>query len=121
MRDPVAAGAIDPTAVAAAEANMLSVGATRKAKHVLEALCDPTRLKIVRALSDTALAASDIARVIERSRAGTSQHLKVLRDVGAVTTARDGNVIRYRLSEAVAAEVLGDIGRVFDKLETGAA
>lgn len=120
MGMPVSDKAIDPEAVAVAEQNMLSKEAEAAAKRVLDSLCDPTRLRIVRALRDTSLPASDIARVIERSRAATSQHLKVLRDAKAVVPTRDGNVVRYALSGHVTAEILADIGRSFDRLETSA-
>jgi ArsR family transcriptional regulator, lead/cadmium/zinc/bismuth-responsive transcriptional repressor len=110
-------GPIDPPAVAAAEQSVFDQDTERRARRILEALCDPTRLKIVRALTETPLAASDLARVIQRSRAATSQHLKVLRDVEAVTATRQGNVVRYRLSENVNADVLEDIGKAFTRLE----
>ncbi|HEX4743767.1 MAG TPA: metalloregulator ArsR/SmtB family transcription factor [Candidatus Limnocylindria bacterium] len=113
-------GPIDPKAVKTAEENMLSRDAEARARQILESLCDPTRLKIVRALRDTPLAASDIARVINRSRAATSQHLKVLRDVKAVVPSRQGNVVRYSLSDHVTAAILDDIGRSFDRLEASA-
>ncbi len=87
---------IDPTAVAAAEANMLPPRDERRMRELLDALCDPTRVKIVQALSgDNTLAAGDLAHVIGRSRSATSQHLKVLRDIGVVSASRDGNVVRY--------------------------
>jgi DNA-binding transcriptional ArsR family regulator len=116
-----AGSAIDPKAVATAEENMLSKEAEARARRILDSLCDATRLKIVRALRDTTLAASDIARVIKRSRAATSQHLKVLRDVGAVVPTRQGNIVRYALSTSVSAEILEDIGRSFDRLEAAAS
>jgi DNA-binding transcriptional ArsR family regulator len=49
-------------------------------RRLLDVLCDPTRLKIVRALRDNQLAASDLARILGRSRSATSQHLRVLRE-----------------------------------------
>ena len=110
-------GPIDPQAVAAAEQAMLTAEAERMARRILDSLCDPTRLKIIRALRETPLAASDIARVIARSRAATSQHLKILRAVDAVSAIRTGSVVRYRLSEKVSAEILDDIARSFDRLE----
>lgn len=110
-------GPIDPKAVAAAEEAMLSSEGERHARRILDSLCDPTRLKIVRALSETPLAASDIARVIKRSRAATSQHLKVLRGVNAVVTDRTGNVVRYSLSQQVSADILDEISRTFDRLD----
>lgn len=111
------AEAIDPQAVRTAQKTLLSREAEAKATRILESLCDPTRLKIVRALRDTTLAASDIARVIGRSRAATSQHLKVLRDVEAVIPTRQGNIVRYALGESLSAQVLDDLGRSFDQLE----
>lgn len=112
---------IDREAVETAQRALLSARSEADARRVLEALCDPTRLKIVRALCETPLAAGDIARIIGRSQAATSQHLKVLREAEAVTTERKGNVVRYHLAESLTAEVLEDIARAFDQLEPGAA
>jgi len=81
-------------------------------------LCDPTRLKIVRALQATELAAGDIAAVIERSRSATSQHLRILRDADAVRSRRQGNVVRYSLSDDMTAEVLSAMSSAFDRLTT---
>lgn len=108
---------IDAAAVAVAEQAMLGREGERAAREILDSLCDPTRLKIVRALMETPLAASDLARVIKRSRAATSQHLRVLREVGAAVPARQGNVVRYSLSDDVSAKVLTDIGRAFERLD----
>lgn len=108
--------AIDPAAVEAARAQMLRGASERRARDVLESLCDPTRLKILRALRETPLAASDLAHVIGRSRSATSQHLRVLREVDAVTPERRGNVVRYRLAGGLNAEVLTQICDAFDKL-----
>ena len=104
-------------AVAVAEQAMLGREGERAAREILDSLCDPTRLKIVRALMETPLAASDLARVIKRSRAATSQHLKVLRDVGAAVPARQGNIVRYSLSQNVSAKVLADVGHAFERLD----
>jgi len=112
---------IDPTAVASAEENQLSPPSERRMRRLLEVLCDPTRLKIVRALRDNQLAASDLARVLGRSRSATSQHLRVLREADIVRPARAGNVVRYRIAADLNAEILEDIGRAFDKLEPSAA
>jgi len=112
---------IDAGAVTAAEQAMLGRDGERAAKDILSSICDPTRLKIVRALAETPLAASDLARVIKRSRAATSQHLRVLREVDAVVPARKGNIVRYSLSTNVSAEVLTDVGRAFERLDRAAS
>ncbi len=112
---------IDPSAVASAERNQLSPPSERRMRQLLDVLCDPTRIKIVRALRDNELAASDLARVLARSRSATSQHLRVLREADVVQPARAGNVVRYRLASDLNAEILEEIGRAFDKLESPTA
>ena len=107
---------IDHRAVALAQARMLPPRSAREAQRVLMCLCDPTRLKIVRALQATELAAGDLAVVIDRSRSATSHHLRILRDASAVLTSRQQNVIRYRLSEDLTADVLHAVGSAFDML-----
>ena len=105
---------VDHGAVAQARARMLHPRSAHDAQRVLMCLCDPTRLKIVRALQATELAAGDLAIVIERSRSATSQHLRVLREADAVRGRREGNVIRYRLTDDITAEVLAALGSAFD-------
>ena len=113
--------AIDPAAVATAEEQTLSPISERRMKRLLEVLCDGTRLKIVRALRDNQLAASDLARILGRSRSATSQHLRVLREADIVEPSRKGNVVRYRLASDINAEILKDVGRAFDRLDPGTA
>src|SRR5438105_14650355 len=112
---------IDPVAVAAAERQTLSAPSERRMRRLLDVLCDPTRLKIVRALRDNQLAASDLARVLGRSRSATSQHLRVLREADVVRPARKGNIVRYKLASDINAAILKDIGRAFDRLDRGSA
>ena len=107
---------IDHGAVEEARARMLSPRSAREARRVMECLCDPTRFKIVRALQATELAAGDLAIVIERSRSTTSHHLRVLREADAVRGRRDRNVIHYRLSSDLTAQVLDAVGSAFDLL-----
>ncbi len=108
---------LDPSAVRAAEQRMLTPRNERRMRQLLDALCEPTRIKIVRALAETTLAAGDLAHVVQRSRSATSQHLKVLRDIGAVVAERQGNVVRYRLSTDVSADIIEDAAKAFDKLQ----
>jgi DNA-binding transcriptional ArsR family regulator len=106
----------DPRGVAEAAGKMLSPRSDREARRVLVSLCDPTRFKIVRALRVTELAAGDIATVIQRSRSATSHHLRILREVSAVASRREGNVIQYNLADDLTADVLKAIQSAFDLL-----
>lgn len=121
MDTGMAGGPIDPKAVETAQENMLSTDAEAHARRILESLCDPTRLKIVRALRDTTLAASDLAHVIGRNRAATSQHLRVLRELGAIVAKRKGNVVRYTLSNDLSGSIIEEAASVFDQLQPGTA
>jgi DNA-binding transcriptional ArsR family regulator len=115
---------LDPQAVKEAESKMLPPRDERHMEQLLNALCDPTRVKIVQALSeDNTLAAGDLAHVIGRSRSATSQHLKVLKEIGAVSSRRDGNIVRYSLAPDINGDVIEQAVSAFEKLrvESGAA
>ena len=72
MQNGVPEHPLDPQAVEAASANLLPPRDERRMRQILEAMCDPTRVKIVQALSaDNTLAAGDLAHVIGRSRSAT--------------------------------------------------
>ena len=100
-----------------AEQQMLAPREEERMRQLLEALCDATRVKIVRALrDDNTMAAGDLAHVIGRSRSATSQHLKVLRDLGVVSASRNGNVVRYSLAPDVTGQVIETAVAAFDEL-----
>jgi len=108
---------LDPEAVRAAAANLIPSGAHSLAREILIAASDINRLQIVRALDTSPLAAGDLAHIIARSRAATSQHLSVLRRIDAVRATRVGNVVHYELAQSPAARVLVSVARAFDALE----
>lgn len=118
MENGVPERPLDPSAVASAEKQMLAPPQERRMRQLLDALCDATRVKIVRALrEDNVMAAGDLAHVIERSRSATSQHLKVLRDLGVVVARRSGNVVRYSLAPDVTGQVIETACAAFDHLQ----
>jgi DNA-binding transcriptional ArsR family regulator len=118
MQDGIPERPLDPRAVQSAAENLLAPREERRMRELLDALCDATRVKIVQALSsDNTLAAGDLAHVIGRSRSATSQHLKVLRDMGVVVGARNGNVVRYSLAADVTGSVIENAVSAFDALK----
>jgi DNA-binding transcriptional ArsR family regulator len=108
---------IDPIAVMTAEQQMLTPRNEKRMRELMDALCDPTRVKIVRALRDTTLAASDLAHVVGRNRSATSQHLRVLRELGAIVATRKGNVVRYALSDELPGSIVEEAASAFDQLQ----
>lgn len=107
---------LETNAVAAAEAELLPAAVQKRAEKILESLCEPSRFRIVQALRATPLTVSELSRVISKTRAATSQHLRVLRDADVVTAERRGQFVVYSLSEHVNADVLENVANAFDQL-----
>ena len=81
---------------------------------LLQAAADPTRLAILRQLSDSPeVCACDFMACCDVSQPTVSHHLKVLRDAGWITGERRGTWVWYSIrSEAVRRfrELAGDVG-----------
>jgi DNA-binding transcriptional ArsR family regulator len=116
LRQRGRAAPIDAHAVELAQGKLITARQEREVRELIESVSNVTRLKIVRALAETPLAAGDLARVVNRTAAATSQHIRVLRDVGAIESTRSGNVVRYRLTKSPRAQILEVIARSFDAL-----
>ena len=63
----------------------------------MDALGDPTRRAIFERLAQGPRAVGELASELPVSRPAVSQHLKVLKDAGLVSDARDGTRRLYRL------------------------
>jgi DNA-binding transcriptional ArsR family regulator len=110
------AAPIDAHAVEVAEQKLITARQERDARELIESISNVTRIRIIRALAETPLAAGDLARVVNRTAPATSQHIRVLRDAGAIESTRSGNVVRYRLTKTTGAQILEVIARAFDDL-----
>ena len=99
-----------------------------EAGRVFSALADPTRRRLLTALSDTPSTATELAHDLPISRQAVTKHLSALAEAGLLERERIGRDIRYRvttqpLTEAVSwmAEVggqwdarLGSLRSTFD-------
>ena len=94
----------DPEQVARARERIHARVAERTIERLRRAVCEPARMRIVQALSEGSLSVNDLASVIDRTPTATSQHLRVLRELGLVEGQRRGTVVRYRLRSGPAAE-----------------
>jgi len=70
----------------------------------------PRRVLIVWALADCELSVSEIAEAVDTSMQNTSQHLRLLKDKGLLTSRREGRTIYYRVANP---ESLYRLGLVF--------
>lgn len=80
--------------------------------RVRRVVCDPVRSRIVWALSDGPRSVDELARAVGRTPAGTSQHLRVLRELGIVEAAKAGRLRRYCLRPGGDGERVVDLLRV---------
>ena len=113
--EPNSSLADDPGRVARARKRIHEHEAERSIERLRRAVCEPARIRIVQALSEGGLSVNDLASVIDRTATATSQHLRVLRELGLVEGERQGTVVRYRLRPGPTAEhvqaVLHDLER----------
>ncbi len=72
---------------------------TEKLAEVFKALADPTRLRLVKLLSESggALCVNALARILGVTQSAVSQHLRVLRQAGLVRGERRGPFVHYSL------------------------
>ena len=67
--------------------------------RIFQALSDPTRCKIILALTRHELRVTDLATVVGSSTSSVSHHLKGLRDIRLVKFRREGNTIFYSIDD----------------------
>ena len=89
----------DPKAVAAARKAVSSEAAVADAATRLRTLAHPARLRLLLALEGRELCVCDCAQVLGGPLSGTSQHLKELRRIGAITYRAEGKMAYYRIAD----------------------
>jgi len=90
---------VDARAVDRATKAMPVGSAQSRVSDIFRALSDPTRMRLLLALSDEELCVCDLAEVVGVSESGVSHQLRTLRDLRLVTWERDGKRAVYRLAD----------------------
>jgi len=88
---------LHPEAVQKAKAALPDEGCVEQASAFLKVMADPTRLKILSALSTTELCVCDLAAVVNISESAVSHQLRLLRTGRIVTYRKEGRIAYYRL------------------------
>jgi DNA-binding transcriptional ArsR family regulator len=83
---------------------------------LLKALADPTRLRIVWALTSAERSVGQLAQSVGAHVAAVSQHLARLREAGLVDSRRDGTRIFYRLASDHVRALLEEVAVVTGRL-----
>ncbi len=90
---------IDPARVAALRAALVTTDDVEGLADTFRALGDPTRVRILDALSHGELCVCDLAAVLRLSQSAVSHQLRLLRGLRLVRSRRDGRMIFYALDD----------------------
>ena len=90
---------IHPEQVQAARADLIDSPAAGDLAHTFQALADPTRVRLISALSNTELCVCDLAAVLGMTQSAVSHQLRTLRDLRLVKSRRTGREIFYTLDD----------------------
>lgn len=91
--------AIDAEAVEASRVEALPEAHLQMIVETFQALADPTRARILFALSQRSMCVRDLALLVGVSPSGVSHQLRLLRDRRLVKSRRDGNTIYYQVDD----------------------
>ena len=99
---------INPEAVAFVQERALPNDTVERVSRLFSALSDPTRLRILHALTVTKeLCVCDLAALAELSVSAVSHQLRLLRDRDLVHARRDGRMVYYSLADGHVATLMG--------------
>jgi ArsR family transcriptional regulator, lead/cadmium/zinc/bismuth-responsive transcriptional repressor len=99
MMTHLAVTAINPDAVEVARAAIPTDELLTVVVEMFGALADPTRARILYALSSGPLCVRDLALLVGISESGVSHQLRLLRERRLVTSRRAGTVIYYAVDD----------------------
>jgi ArsR family transcriptional regulator, lead/cadmium/zinc/bismuth-responsive transcriptional repressor len=99
MRSEEALQAIDAEAVEASRVEALPEAHLHMIVEIFQALADPTRARILYALTMRPMCVRDLAILVGVSASGVSHQLRFLRDRRLVKPRREGNIIYYAVDD----------------------
>jgi ArsR family transcriptional regulator len=86
--------------------------------ELCQSLTHPFRLKILHLLENGEKNVSDLEKLTKKNQPFISQHLRVLREKGAVTTRRDRNVVYYTLADPKIVEICKMVAEIIKEKQS---
>jgi DNA-binding transcriptional ArsR family regulator len=90
---------IDPARVARLRGALITPSSVDALAEIFRALGDPTRVRVLDALSHGELCVCDLAQLIDLSQSATSHQLRLLRALRLVRSRRAGRMVFYTLDD----------------------
>ncbi len=100
---------VDEPRVKAVAAQMPADETVRAVADIFKVLSDPTRVKIVFALSRAELCVCDLAALLGLSVSAVSHQLRLLRNLGLVKYRKAGRLAYYSLNDDHTEQLLHDV------------
>jgi len=99
---------VDEVRVRAVADRMPTATAITRVADIFKILADPTRARIVFALSQAELCVCDLASLVGISMSAVSHQLRLLRSLGLVRFRKQGRLAYYALNDRHVEQLLGD-------------
>ena len=80
--------------------------ATKGLADFFALLCDPTRVRLLSALTISPLCVTDLAQILKINQTTVSHQLRLLKDRNVVVCQRYGKIIKYKISNPKINEIL---------------
>lgn len=88
-----------PQTICLAKAEMLPNELVQQLAEMFKILGDPTRIKILHALTKRELCVCDLAEVVQLGQSAVSHQLRLLRGLRLVKYRKDGKMVKYSLDD----------------------
>jgi DNA-binding transcriptional ArsR family regulator len=97
---------IHPHKIAMARAKALPAAEIEDLSRIFKALADPSRLRLLYALTHEEMCVCDISALLEITESAVSHQLRLLRTLQIVANRREGTVLYYRLKDHHVSELI---------------
>ena len=78
----------------------------RKIARFFALLADPSRVKLLSALTISPLCVTDLADILKMNQTTVSHQLRLLRDLDVVSCERQGKILKYKIANNKINEIL---------------
>lgn len=78
----------------------------RKIARFFALLADPSRVKLLSALTISPLCVTDLSDILKMNQTTVSHQLRLLRDLDVVTCERQGKILKYKIANPKINEIL---------------
>lgn len=78
----------------------------RKIARFFALLSDPSRVKLLSALTISPLCVTDLAAIVNMNQTTVSHQLRLLRNLDVVTCERQGKILKYKIANPKINEIL---------------